>query len=189
MDTEAFPIVGWRTWVLRIGSPILSSVAMRYDWPKDKVADATCLCNPHEAPKHTAPDANCRCGLHARTTIEGCWEEYPYYPVHGYWAYRTLPTSGLMAMGAVLMWGEIVRGKRVIRAEHGRILCLTEKPGLWDAKMGTNSPSDIVEANRKARSQTLDMVMEAYGIPMVPYATATTYCSEFGDSIKDEETK
>ena len=105
MDERPTPIVGFRCWVLELGKPVLKSMAMRFEWPAGEIAEATCMYSPHDPPRHQAPDEGCRCGLHARTTPQGCGEEYPYYPVHGYWAYRSAPTSGLMAMGAVLMWG------------------------------------------------------------------------------------
>jgi hypothetical protein len=160
---------------------VLKSVAMRYEWPAGQVAEALCMCSPHEPAKHPAPDERCRCGLHARTTLDGCTEEYPYYPVHGYWAYRTSPASGLMTMGAVLMWGTILRGRRVIRAESARVLCLTERPDPWSPRSGTNDPSRISAEMVESRRRTLEQVCVAYGVPMVPYASVARYASEFGD--------
>jgi hypothetical protein len=181
MDERPTPIVGFRCWVLELGKPVLKSMAMRFEWPAGEIAEATCMYSPHDPPRHRAPDDGCRCGLHARTTPEGCGEEYPYYPVHGYWAYRSAPTSGLMAMGAVLMWGVTLRGKRVIRAQYARVLCLTEKPDLWAPRSGSNDPSRVSSENVARRHQTLEEICAAYAVPMVPFASVARYASEFGD--------
>lgn len=179
---ELHPVVGFRCWVLALGEPKLRSVAMRYDWPVTE-AVATCLTKPSDPPPHDAPDANCRCGLHARTTIAGVVEEYPYYPVHGYWAYRSAPTSGLMCMGVVLMYGNICRGEKVIRAEKARLLCMTDKVDLWKERSGSNDPSKISQENVQKRAETLDKICEAYSVPMIPWAYATHYAAEFGEIV------
>jgi hypothetical protein len=181
MDDISNPIVGFRCWVLELGRPVLKSVAMRYEWPAGSVAEALCMCSPHEPAKHPAPDERCRCGLHARTTLDGCTEEYPYYPVHGYWAYRSAPTSGLMAMGAVLMWGGTLRGKRVIRAQYSRVLCLTEKPDLWAPRNGSNDPSRVSSENVARRQTTIEQICSAYAVPLVPFASVARYAAEFGE--------
>jgi hypothetical protein len=129
---------------------------------------------------HVAPDDRCKCGLHARTTLEGCTEEYPSYPVHRYWADRTTPSSGL-AMGAVLMWGVTLRGSKVIRSQYAQVLCLTEKPELWASSGGANNPSAVPAENIASRQATLDAICTDYGVPIVPFESVTQYASEFGD--------
>jgi hypothetical protein len=48
MNDISTPIVGFRCWVLELGRPVLKSVAMRYEWPAGQVAEALCMCSPHE---------------------------------------------------------------------------------------------------------------------------------------------
>jgi len=181
MDDVATPIVGFRCWVLELGLPVLKSVAMQSAWPARTTVEAVCLCAPDEPARHFAPHEDCRCGLHARTTVEGCTEEYPYYPVHGYWAFGSTPASGLMAMGAVLMWGVILRGRRVIRSQYARVLCLTEKPDVWARRRGANDPANVSAANVTLRRDTLEAVCAEYALPMLPFASVTRYAAEFGE--------
>ena len=183
MDDVATPLVGFRCWVLQPGEPVLKSVAMRHDYPAQLVAEAQCLCSPHELPMHVAPHRDCRCGLYARTTVEGCIEEYPYYPMHGYWPYQATVSRQLMAMGAVLMWGITLRGRRVIRAQYARVLCLTEKPNVWAPMHGPNDPSKVTAPVIAERQATLDAICRRYGVPMVPFASVTTYAAEYGDLV------
>lgn len=185
MDDVSTPIVGFRCWVLELGRPVLKSVAMRFEWPAGRDVEAVCMCSPHEPGRHVAPDERCRCGLHARTTADGCAEEYPYYPVHGYWAYRSAPSSGLMAMGAVLMWGATLRGRRVIRSQYARVLCLTERPDIWAPRSGSNDPSTVSRENVARREQTLEAICREYGVPMVPMSFVTRYAGEFGDLAEE----
>jgi hypothetical protein len=136
---------------------------------------------PHAEAKHPAPSEDCRCGLYGRTTLEGCLSEYPYYPVHGYWPWRRIPKRGLMAMGAVLLWGTTLRGDRVIRAEYGRVLCLTDTPDPWARRIGANDPSRIPEVRREQRTAAIDQLCRDYGVPMIPYESVELYVREFGD--------
>ena len=179
--SELSPIVGYRCWIMEAERPVLRSVAMRYEWPTD-TAVAKCMNSPKDdPPKHTAPWDNCRCGLHARTTLAGCTEEYPYYPVHGYWAYQAAHPSGLMIMGAVLLWGDTHRGEKVIRSQYGKVLCLTDKPDVWAERMGSNNPTAISQERRDQRAVTLVAIQEAYGVPMIEWDGVEMYASEFGD--------
>jgi hypothetical protein len=187
MDDKPTPIVGFRCWVLELGLPVLKSVAMKYEWPAGHVVEAACKLSSHEPPKHEAPDESCRCGLYARTTLEGCTEEYPYYPVHGHWAYGRAPRSGLMAMGAVLMWGITLRGRRVIRAQFTRVLCLTEKPDLWAPRSGANDPSTVSQETVDGRQETIEIICREYGVPMVPFRAVVAYAGEFGDLSERDE--
>jgi hypothetical protein len=79
------------------------------------------------------------------------------------------------------MWGGTLRGKRVIRAQYSRVLCLTEKPDLWAPRSGSNDPSAVSPDNVASRDETLSAICETYGVPLVPFAAATQYAAEFGD--------
>ncbi len=136
-----------------------------------------------EEPKHPAPADNCRCGLHARTTLQGCLEEYPYYPVHGYWGYMGQAKDNFMVMGAVLMWGDIHRGDKVIRASHSRVLCLTDKDNPWPERTGSLNPADIAQEKRDVRTAHIGIICQQYGIPLVPFDTCEIYASEFGEYV------
>jgi hypothetical protein len=92
-----------------------------------------------------------------------------------------------MAMGAVLMWGSTLRGKRVIRSQFSRVLCLTEKPDLWTPRSGSNDPSAVSAENVALREETLQGICERYGVPLVPYETVTRYAGEFGDLTDDSD--
>lgn len=187
LDQRDTPLVGFRAWVMKADvSDVLHSVAMNTAWLPE-VTTARCMCSPKEEPKHPAPDDACRCGLHARTTVEGVTEEYPYYPVHGYWAYRSTPVNGLMCMGAVLMWGKVLRGTRVIRAEHARVICLTDPAPeqLWNERMGNNNPAAISEERREQRAAELDLIAIRYNVPIIPMVHVTAYAAEFGDLAND----
>ena len=178
------PVIGFRAWILQYEPELqLKAVAMNYLWPVG-TAEASCMTGPKtEPPKHPAPADGCRCGLHARTTLAGVLEEYPYYPVHGYWGYamHANPNRNFMVMGAVLMWGDIHRGDKVIRASHSRVLCLTDKDNPWVERQGSINPAGIAQDRRDERAKAIESICQAYGIPMVPYDTCEMYASEFGE--------
>jgi len=187
------PIVGFRTWLITTHEPDLKSVAMNHVWPKQQDVIAKCMRNvgfmkhPSDEPEpkinleHEPPTEGCQCGLYARTTLDGVKDEYPYYPVHGYWAYMRPTNAGLMIMGAVLMWGTVHRGGKVIKAARARVLCLTDIENPWVERTGSNNPASVPEERREERKQTVNMIAEAYGVPIIPYASTTMYASEFGD--------
>ncbi|MDB5065954.1 MAG: hypothetical protein JWM18_2388 [Chloroflexi bacterium] len=150
---------------------------MRSVWPAGQVVEAACMSSAYEPPTHRAPLDGCRCGLYARTTLDGCFDEYPYYPVYGY----SMPTRAFMATGAVLMWGITLRGRRVIRSQYSRVLCLTERPDIWASRTGPLFPSAIVTETVAARHQTLEAICREYGVPMVPFRSMERYVAEFGE--------
>jgi hypothetical protein len=86
-----------------------------------------------------------------------------------------------MAMGAVLLWGTTLRGDRVIRAEYGQVLCLTDTPDPWARRIGANDPSRIPEVRREQRTAAIDQLCRDYGVPMIPYESVELYVREFGD--------
>jgi hypothetical protein len=181
MDDVGTPMVGFRCWIMELGRPMLKSVAMKSVWPAGQVVEAVCMNSVQEPSTHRAPLDGCRCGLHARTTLDGCIEEYPYYPVYGYWASCGMPSRSLMATGAVLMWGLTLRGKRVIRAQYSRVLCLTERPDVWAPRRGPIDPSTIDAETVTARHRTLEAICREYGVPMVPFRSMEHYVGEFGE--------
>jgi hypothetical protein len=188
LEKRDTPIVGFRAWVIK-PDDALHSVAMSTTWNKD-VTPAACLAKPGpQSPDHITPADHCRCGLHARTTIDGVREEYPYFPVHGYWAYMSTPTNSLMCMGAVLMWGRVLRGDKVIRAEHARIICLTDPDPLWIDRTGANNPGSIPQERRDQRQSDLDRISARYQVPIIPYRACTAYASEFGELAKTDHLK
>lgn len=177
------PIIGFRCWVIKHDPLHLSAVAMRYAWQPGN-NEAICMINKES--KHPAPADSCRCGLHARTTLAGCTEEYPYYPVHGYWGYAQAGgANNLMVMGAVLLWGDVQRGDKVIRASHSRILCFTDKPDPWAERTGSNNPAAITEERREARQEALNILCAEFSVPLVPYETCEMYAREFGEWVGD----
>src|SRR5579864_4260417 len=108
------PIIGFRCWHVSLVKPVLRSVAMTYDWPQDDHLEAICMSYtgawygvPPPKEHHGAPKEECRCGFYARTKVKDLMEEYPYYPLHGY--YRGKGMDGFLVMGAILMWGDVFR--------------------------------------------------------------------------------
>jgi hypothetical protein len=79
------------------------------------------------------------------------------------------------------MWGTTLRGRRVIRSQYARVLCLTEKPDVWARRRGANDPSTVSAENVAVRGRTLDAICAAYAVPMVPFASVTQYAAEFGE--------
>jgi hypothetical protein len=174
--TSDTPIVAFRCWTLEGG---LRSVYIGHVWARG-VTRADCMIAPHSE-AHPAPYEDCRCGLYGRTTLDGCLSEYPHYPVHGYWPWQRIPNRGLMSMGAVLLWGTTLRGDKVIRAEYGRVLCLTDTPDPWAMRTGANDPSMIPEDRREQRAAAIDRLRRDYGVPLIPYESVELYVREFGD--------
>lgn len=127
------------------------------------------------------------CGLYARTTVEGCKQEYPYYPTYGYWAYSFNSGRKFMTMGAVLMWGDVARGKKVIKASRARVLCLTELLDPYAKNDTINDPSVIGEDDKARRTETIQSICMAYGIPMIPIGYVKSYAAEFGQLTSDKE--
>jgi hypothetical protein len=96
------------------------------------------------------------------------------------------PANGLMCMGAVLMWGTIMYGARVIRSEFARVICLTDPDPLWVEKVGNNNPQTVPEDRREQRERELEMVARRYGVPIIPYQHARAYSAEFGELCKPD---
>ena len=166
------PIVGFRAWRVATDSRILNSIVYRHSWPTHAVR-ASCLAIG-ERPPHPVPGGeNCRCGLYATTRAPGVWEEYPKYPSCGRGLFGSelgMPTAETLVMGAVLMWGIVQRGERVMRGEWAQVLCLSEKPGI-----------DLDGDAARLRSARLRGLAEEYSVPIVPFDGLTLYAAEFGD--------
>jgi hypothetical protein len=166
------PLVGFRCWVLPGERPVLRSMAHSFEWPSGQLAAAVCDLHQDRPPDwtmHAAPEESCRCGLYARTTLEGCTEEYPYYPLHE--CLSDPSSSGLMTMGAVLMWGTILRGRRVIRSQYAQVLCLTDTPAAsWGHQL-----------RRRRLQKKVEAICREYRVPLILYHAVTQYAAEFGE--------
>jgi hypothetical protein len=197
MDHVSDPLVGFRCWLVNDDSPVLRSVVMNSVWPARQAVTAECMIRPSRigaglsfisstlgAAHLSPPEEGCRCGLYARTTIDGCREEYQDYPYSadsdwsGY--IQPIPTTS-MVMGAVLRWGRILRGTKVIRAEHARIICLTETDDLWRTPSRTHQRAMISAERGEARRAALAAVVRDYKLPVIPHQSVTAYAAEFGD--------
>jgi hypothetical protein len=178
------PIVGFRCWALNLDQPVLKSVAIPFEWPPGQDVEAACLGSLLVSVRHEAPDEHCWCGLYALTTVDGCAEEFPYYPlsdpVHNcYWTRR----GKLMVMGAVLMWGATLRGRRVIRSQYARVLCLTEMPDVWAPRSDIVDPSKVPSETVARRERTIEAICQRYSVPLVPRDAVEHYAAEFGDLV------
>lgn len=177
MSTE--PLVGYRAWAMRQGSNGLFGVYFNAKpWEAGGVTIAECRAREGAAmpipPEdiHPAPQADCRCGLHARTTLDGLLDEYPNYPMSNkgrfnggkyFEKYKTL------ILGAVLLWGDVVRGDLVIRAQCARPICFTTLP---------DRQHSVPDWDELANN-----VSSVYSVPIVPWNGMQMFSAEFGEVL------
>lgn len=172
------PLVGYRAWAMRSSSPNLFGVFHNVKpWEVVKATEAECRAYAHTVnpdPLHFAPAMGCTCGLHARTTLEGLLDEYPNYPKSNKGRFGATSKYAInessyktLIFGAVLMWGVILRGDLVIRAQFARPICFTTLPHKqqsvhnWD-ELATN-------------------VSETYSVPIISWEHMRSYAAEFGE--------
>jgi hypothetical protein len=84
------------------------------------------------------------------------------------------------------MWGDVVRGKKVIRAQYARVLCLTEVPDPWAHKPGVSDPEKATDEERERREATILAALRAYGVPRVPFESVECYAREFGEEAGED---
>jgi hypothetical protein len=167
------PLIGFRAWSMRAGSPKLYGVFHNaHPWTVG-VTEAECrLFLERSHPTHFAPDETCTCGLHARTTVDGLLDEYPNYPqsttgrfVAGpyFEGYKTL------ILGACLMWGVIIRGEHVIRAQYARPVAFTR---LSPRERSIPTWETMAEA-----------VSQENSVPIVPWEQLVMIAGEYGEIV------
>ena len=95
-------VIGHRCWGLaKTPTGILLVSWGNTLWPPSQPLTATCNHKSHDAPGN-----DCSCGIYALTPGEG----FPYYSYDG---------PHLPVWGEVHLWGEIIRGTKGYRAQHG----------------------------------------------------------------------
>ncbi len=121
-------------------------------------------------PAHAAPEETCTCGLHARTTLEGLLNEYPNHPHSNRGRYgggRYVSQYKTLILGSVLLWGVVLRGDLVIRAEYARPIAFTTLP---------DKERSVPEWQEMA-----DNVSNTYSVPIISFNHLKLFSSEFGD--------
>ena len=166
--------MGYRAWAMRKGSNLLYPIFHNAKAWEIGNTQATCrayVSTVHQ-PAHAAPEETCTCGLHARTTLDGLLEEYPNYPHSNRGRFgggKYISEYKTLILGSVLLWGEILRGEKVIRAEYGRPICFTTLPARqrpypeWDDLAAT--------------------VSQTYSTPIIEWDYVELFSSEFGDLL------
>lgn len=164
------PLVGFRAWRMSPQAPdapslrpSLWAIFHGYMWaPGDNRARCLGGSPGTPGPRHEAPEEACRCGFYARTSAQGLLEEeYPAFPS------QSQGGAAILVGGAVLLWGPILRGDKVIRAAAARPLCLSEPPAV------------------PLREWVVGIARD-YSLPLVEWGALADYCAEFGDLAEVE---
>ena len=167
------PLVAFRTWYTRSLVPQASLFQVDYattykpkplalypmttevPWTRG-VNEATCHKDGRQTNlkyEHTSPHADCYCGLHAYVD--------PEHDKESAWITHLFDKE-LMVQGAVLMWGTIYGGKKVVRSEFAEVVAFLDD------------------------SPIAKLVAEQYHVPAVSEAHMIYLATEHGDRVSPE---
>lgn len=167
------PLVGFRTWYTRplvpqttlFGAGIMGAynpkplalypMTSEIPWTHG-INEAVCSKEGRHAllkEEHTSPHADCSCGMHAYINHEH--DEESKWITH-------LFDKELTVQGAILMWGQIFSGSKVIRSQYAEIVALLD---------------DSIIAKEIAKR---------YNVPCVSEAHMLYLATEYGDRVSPE---
>lgn len=158
------PVLGFRFWFTRDDQlyPLHGRTAITRPWLPG-VNEAACRIAGHpEAP----PGDTCGCGLHSFYDPQWMLRWLKLSPI---WEVRRDHPRGQLVFGITRSWGRVAAGRQSLAAQNAEVLALLDTPELDDL-----GHSDLLRLAR------------AYGVPVVPFATAELWASEFSTTMPHE---
>lgn len=158
------PVLGFRFWFARDGClhPLHGRAAVARPWLPG-VNEAGCRRDAHAQPP---PGDACGCGLHSFYDPEWMLGWLKLSPI---WDVRHGHPRGQLVFGITRSWGRVAAGRQSLAAQYADVLALLDAPELDDLD-----------------HDALLRLALAYDVPVVPFASAALWASEFGTPMPRE---